>query len=104
MIAGNSVSALALNVLSVEGIITGFDLHNSMEYVFVLSSAGYVAIFKLPISSCKAKIKVPLNSSFLSIDPSGLYFAIGCLPNKYTNVIKNGDQYERKIKQLPRGE
>lgn len=98
MCSGTSVSALALSVLSVEGIITGFDLHPSTEYVFILSSLGFVTIFKLPTNHCKARIKVPVNCSYLSIDPSGLYFVIGTLPNKYTHVVKQGDQYERRIK------
>lgn len=45
---GNSqLSALAINIFTVDGTIYGFDLHPSKDYVFILSNYGFVYIFKL---------------------------------------------------------
>ena len=41
------LSALAVNIFTVDGIVFGFDLHPSKEYIFILSSFGFVYIFKI---------------------------------------------------------
>jgi hypothetical protein len=69
------ISALALNIYTVEGLVMAFELHPSKEYVFVLSNA-HVSCFKLNTGECRGRVAVPAFSRYLAIDPSGLYFAI----------------------------
>lgn len=77
---GNGVlSALALNMFTVEGLVFGFDMHPSKDYVLVLSSYGLVYIFKMQTTEIRARISVPPFSRILKVDKSGLYFAIAHL-------------------------
>jgi hypothetical protein len=71
-----------LCIYSVDSLITGFDLHPSKDYVFVLSVAGYVNIFQLQTGELRGKVKVLLMSKHLTIDPSGLYFALASFSAK----------------------
>ncbi|KAM3139067.1 hypothetical protein pb186bvf_008878 [Paramecium bursaria] len=75
----NMLSALAVNIFTVDGIVFGFDLHPSKEYIFILSSFGFVYIFKIQSGEQRAKITVPPFSRNLTIDKSGLFFAIAHL-------------------------
>ena len=68
-------SPLCQYVIS-EGKVTGFDLHPSQDYLLITSSKGRVYVFRVDTGELRGTIKVPMNASGCTIDPSGLYFIV----------------------------
>ncbi len=57
-----------------------FEIHPSNDYILILSSVGYIFLFKLQTGELRGKIKVLRNSLNFVIDPSGLYIALVAAP------------------------
>lgn len=58
----------------------------------VLSSLGFVDIYRVQSGECRGRIECPYFSNNLSIDPSGLYFTV----TSYSNAIE--EEMKSKIK------
>lgn len=64
----------------IEGKCIKFCVHSSNDYLLVLSSSGYVFLFKVMTGELRGKIKVLGNTCTFDIDPSGLYLGVvGCV-------------------------
>ncbi|KAL4489778.1 hypothetical protein ABPG72_022418 [Tetrahymena utriculariae] len=72
----DSVTGMALMIYQTEGRITGCDIHPSREYILILDDIGFAYLYKIRSGELRGRIEVPQFSSNVSIDPSGLYFAI----------------------------
>ncbi|KAL4441114.1 hypothetical protein ABPG74_002064 [Tetrahymena malaccensis] len=95
----DSVTGMALMIYQTEGRITGCDIHPSREYILILDDIGLAYLYKIRSGELRGRIEVPQFSSNVSIDPSGLYFAINSYqqyPEYYISDTEeeNDDNFE----------
>ena len=60
----------------IDGIITGFEMHPSGDYLVITSDQGFYYVFRIDTGELRGKVPVVTQPAGLSIDPSGLYLAI----------------------------
>lgn len=63
-------------MFEIDGMITGFDLHPSGDYLVVSSDQGFYYIFRVDTGELRGKVPIMTDPAGLAIDPSGLYLAV----------------------------
>ena len=64
-----------------EGLVAGFEIHPSNEYLIAISDQGFFYIFKLETGELRGKVPIMSDPLGISIDPSGLYMAVSVKNN-----------------------
>ncbi|CAI2364164.1 unnamed protein product [Moneuplotes crassus] len=75
-----------------EGLVAGFEIHPSNEYLIALSDQGFFYIFKLETGELRGKVPTMSDPLGIAIDPSGLYLALSVK----NNSIDQDSQVRRK--------
>lgn len=65
----------------IDGLITGFDIHPSKDYIILSSDQGYYYVFRIETGELRGKVPIMSDPLGLSIDPSGLYIAVSVKNN-----------------------
>jgi WD40 repeat protein len=59
-----------------DGKVAAFDVHPNNDYLLVTSTKGRIYVFRIDTGELRGTIKIPLNSTGCTVDPSGLYVLV----------------------------
>lgn len=75
-----------------DGVVAGFEIHPSNEYLIAISDQGFFYIFKLETGELRGKVPIMSDPLGIAIDPSGLYLAVSV----NNNSIEPDSQIRKK--------
>lgn len=75
-----------------DGVVAGFEIHPSNEYLIAVSDQGFFYIFKLETGELRGKVPIMSEPLDVALDPSGLYLAV----TVNNNSIEPGSQVRKK--------
>lgn len=58
-----------------DGVVAGFEIHPSNEYLVAVSDQGFFLYFKIETGELRGKVPIMSDPLGVAIDPSGLYIA-----------------------------